>query len=203
MLHLMLVDDEPLAVDYLFDAIQEWKQYELTVTKAYSGLHAMDKMNDMRLDILLTDIRMPGMNGLELADRVREQWPRCKIIFLSGYNDFDYIQTAIRKGGTDYVLKTEGDELIFQAIEKAAQEITTELMEGDISLKARQQLQQALPALRRDYLLELLRGEEILWLSEQEGLLSFRSDWMPSSQYSWPWAVWMIGESMLRYRTNR
>ncbi|MCU6798247.1 response regulator [Paenibacillus sp. WQ 127069] len=159
MLHLMLVDDEPLAVDYLFDAIQEWKQYELTVTKAYSGIHAMDKMNDMRLDILLTDIRMPGMNGLELADRVREQWPRCKIIFLSGYNDFDYIQTAIRKGGTDYVLKTEGDELIFQAIEKAAQEITTELMEGDISLKARQQLQQALPALRRDYLLELLRGE--------------------------------------------
>lgn len=81
MLHLMLVDDEPLAVDYLFDAIQEWKQYELTVTKAYSGIHAMDKMNDMRLDILLTDIRMPGMNGLELADRVREQWPRCKIIF--------------------------------------------------------------------------------------------------------------------------
>ncbi|NHN30800.1 helix-turn-helix domain-containing protein [Paenibacillus agricola] len=159
MLHLMLVDDEPMALDYLSDTLHEWDPYELTISKAYTGIQALEKMNGMRLDILLTDIRMPGMNGLELADRVREQWPRCKIIFLSGYSDFDYIQTAIRKGGTDYVLKTEGDELIFQAIDKAVEEIRMELHEGDISLKSRQMLQQALPTLRKDYLLDLLKGE--------------------------------------------
>lgn len=159
MLHLMLVDDESLALDYLSDALHEWDPYELTISKAYTGIQALEKMHGMRLDILLTDIRMPGMNGLELADRVREQWPRCKIIFLSGYSDFDYIQTAIRKGGTDYVLKTEGDELIFQAIDRAVEEIRMELQEGDISLKSRQMLLQALPTLRRDYLLDLLKGE--------------------------------------------
>ncbi|BBH24547.1 hypothetical protein Back11_58920 [Paenibacillus baekrokdamisoli] len=159
MLHLMLVDDEPLAVDYLTDALHEWDRYELTISKAYTGIQALDKMRGMRLDILLTDIRMPGMSGLELADRVREQWPRCKIIFLSGYNDFDYIQTAIRKGGMDYVLKTEGDELIFRAIEKAVEEIKLELQEGSILNNARNQLQQALPTLRRDYLFDLLAGE--------------------------------------------
>jgi two-component system response regulator YesN len=161
MLHLMLVDDEPLAVDYLADVLNEWDKYkyELTMSKAYSGIQAMDKIRGMRLDILLTDIRMPGMSGLELADRVREQWPRCKIIFLSGYNDFDYIQTAIRKGGMDYVLKTEGDELIFRAIEKAVEETKMELQEGDILIKARHLLQQALPTMRRDYLIDLLGGE--------------------------------------------
>ncbi|NOU94515.1 response regulator [Paenibacillus sp. LMG 31456] len=159
MLHLMLVDDEPLAVGYLADAIREWDKYELVIHKAYTGMEAMDKMRGMRLDILLTDIRMPGMGGLELADLVREQWPRCKIIFLSGYSDFDYIQTAIRKGGMDYVLKTEGDDSIFQAIEKAAEEIVMELQEGDIVIKAHQLLLQSIPTLRRDYLLDLLTGE--------------------------------------------
>ncbi|MDF2964354.1 MAG: response regulator [Paenibacillus sp.] len=159
MLHLMLVDDEPLAVGYLADTLFEWDKYEISIHKAYTAMEAMDKMRSMRMDILLTDIRMPGMDGLELAGRVREQWPRCKIIFLSGYSDFDYIQTAIRKGGMDYVLKTEGDDSIFQAIEKAAEEILMELQEGDIALKAQQLLLQAIPTLRRDYLLDLLAGE--------------------------------------------
>ncbi|NOU62623.1 response regulator [Paenibacillus sp. LMG 31461] len=159
MLNLMIVDDESVAVNLLSNALEEWGKYELTINKAYSGIEALDRIQERRLDILLTDIRMPGMNGLELADHVLDLWPRCKIIFLSGYNDFEYIQKAIRKGGMDYILKAEDDELIFQAIEKAAEEIKTELHEGSILKKAQELMQQAIPTMRRDYFMEMLGGE--------------------------------------------
>ncbi len=159
MLHLMIVDDEPLAVNYLVETLVEMPDLQMNITKAYSGKDALEKLGSNSVDILLTDIRMPGMNGMELADRILFRWPRCRVIFLTGYNDFDYVQSALRKGGVDYVLKTEGDDIIVRAIEKAIDEIETEVNEDHILQKARQQVHLALPSLRRDYLIEFLLGE--------------------------------------------
>lgn len=159
MLHLLVVDDEPYAVDYLVEALDEVPDLQLTITKAYSGREALVKADKGRVDLLLTDIRMPGMNGMELADEILGKWPRCRVIFLTGYNDFEYVQSALRKGGVDYVLKTEGDRAIINAIEKAMQEIRTEISEEQVLLRAREQLFMALPSLRRDYLLQLMEGE--------------------------------------------
>lgn len=160
MLHLLIVDDEPLAVNYLVEALEETPDFNLQITKAYSGKDAMNKLGTSKVDILLTDIRMPGMNGMELADAILANWPRCRVIFLTGYNDFDYAQSAIRRGGVDYVLKTEGDATIIRALNKAIHEIEVELSEDHILQKARQQVHLALPSLRRDYLMECLEGEE-------------------------------------------
>lgn len=159
MIHMMIVDDEPIAVNYLMEMLQEMEQLDLELSKAYSGIEALEKLTDRKVDILLTDIRMPGMNGMELADQVLKRWPRCKAIFLTGYDDFTYVQSAIRKGGVDYVLKTEGDEAIVAAIEKAIADIMTEINEEQILQKARQQIHLALPSLRREYLIECLQGE--------------------------------------------
>ncbi|MFD2333432.1 response regulator [Cohnella sp. GCM10020058] len=158
MTTLMLVDDEPIAIDYLADLIREQADVEAEVMKAYSGAEACRRMEDVRIDVLVTDIRMPGMSGIELAERVRERWPRCRVVFLTGHGDFGYAQTAIRQGGTDYVLKTEGDETIFAAIRKALRDLAQEIDREEILSRARGQLQEALPALRRDYLLQLAEG---------------------------------------------
>lgn len=159
MLHLLVVDDEPYAVDYLVEALEEITRLPLTITKAYSAKEALGKTEQQRVDLLMTDIRMPGLNGMELADQMLERWPRCRVIFLTGYDDFQYVQSAMRKGSMDYVLKTEGDEMIIRAIDKAVAEIRTEINEDQILQKAKEQISAAIPSLRRDYLLQFLEGQ--------------------------------------------
>ncbi len=159
MLKLLIVDDEPLAVNYLAETLLETPGLQLNVTKAYSGKEALSKLGAGGVDVLLTDIRMPGMNGMELADEILARFPRCRVIFLTGHNDFEYVQSALRKGGMDYVLKTEGDAVIVAAIEKAVTDIETEVNEKQILQRARQQVHLALPSLRRDYLIEFLQGD--------------------------------------------
>jgi two-component system response regulator YesN len=159
MLQLMIVDDEPIAVNYLTEVLREAEQLDIEITKAYSGAQAIERMGNHKVDILLTDIRMPGMSGMELADYTLRRWPRCRVIFLTGYDDFTYAQTAIRKGGVDYVLKTEGDEVIIAALHKAIEDIHNEMNEELVLQKARQQLHLALPLLRRDYLIEFVQGD--------------------------------------------
>ncbi|TLS53657.1 response regulator [Paenibacillus antri] len=159
MQKLLIVDDEPLAVNYLVETLLETPNLQLDIAKAYSGKEALAKLGSGGVDVLLTDIRMPGMNGMELADEILKRYPRCRVIFLTGYNDFEYVQSALRKGGVDYVLKTEGDAVIVAAIEKAVADIEAEVNEKQILQKARQQVHLALPSLRRDYLVEFLQGD--------------------------------------------
>lgn len=159
MFRVMLVDDEPIAVDYLLDMLREAKQRDVELSKAYSGFEAIERMNAGKVDILLTDIRMPGMSGLDLADHTLKKWPRCKIIFLTGHNDFDYIQHALRQGSVDYVLKTEGDEVILQAIDKAIASLTAEIQSVSILERAQHNLKTVRPILRRDYLFDYTLGE--------------------------------------------
>lgn len=159
MLHLLIVDDEPLAVNYLMETLMELPHLDLDIAKAYSGKEALAKLEKHKVDILLTDIHMPGMNGIELAEQIMSDWPHCRVIFLTGYNDFQYVQSALRKGGTDYVLKTEGDEVIVAALEKAIAAIEVDWNEKQILQRAKQQVHLALPSLRRDYFTKILQGE--------------------------------------------
>lgn len=159
MIRLLLVDDEPIAVDGLYAVLEEDNPFELDLCRAYSAAEAIARAEEHKIDILLSDIRMPEMTGLRLAERVRERWPGCKAIFLTGYKDFDYAQTAIRAGGIDYVLKTEGDERIVAAIGRAVAEIRKEWNDELLLRKAKENLHIALPILIRDYVLGLLRGE--------------------------------------------
>ncbi len=104
------------------------------------------------------------MNGLELQKAIAALWPRCKTIFLTGYNDFDYIQASLRSGAFDYVLKREEDLKIIQSVKKAVEAIAKENSLDKLLQDARNQRTQALPALRKEYLMELLQGE----ISSQE-----------------------------------
>ncbi len=159
MYRMLIVDDEPIIVDGLFDLFQQLAHLPLEVYRAYDGKEAMELSRRARMDIVLTDIEMPEMNGIELQEQLNKLWPKCKVIFLTGYTDFNYIQSSIRNGGIDYVLKTEGDEQIIKAVEKAIRQIAEEHTFERLIDKARDQMTIAIPSLRREYLLELLEGE--------------------------------------------
>ncbi|MCD9024227.1 response regulator [Cohnella silvisoli] len=156
---LLIVDDEPYIVDGLFELFTGLPNLELDVCRAYSPIQAMEWMELAKIDIVLTDIRMPVMNGIELQKKMNKQWPRCKVIFLTGYDDFAYIQEALRNGIIDYVLKTEYDEAIVKSVEQAIQALTTEMRSEQFLIEAREQMNHAIPALQKEYMLAFLEGE--------------------------------------------
>lgn len=159
MYRLLVVDDEVIIADGLYEVFQNIKHPELDVYKAYSGEEALDLLNRTRIDIVLTDIHMPGIDGLQLLQKIHGNWPRCRVIFLTGYNDFDYVYTAIQYEGVSYLLKTEGYGKVIKAVENAVGEIEKGLKAEELIQKANEQLGTTMELLQKEYFIGLLKGE--------------------------------------------
>lgn len=113
MYKVLIVEDEWLVREGLKQTIP-WEQVgcEL-VGEASDGLAALELIERLEPDIVLSDIRMPGLDGIGLAERLSLQHPQLKIVFLTGFDDFVIAQKAIKLGAADFVLKpTNPDELL-------------------------------------------------------------------------------------------
>lgn len=105
MIRLLIVDDEALTRDSLVEYV-DWKGCGVSeIYTAANGVSALEMAERFPLDILLCDVRMPRMNGIQLAQKIRERDRRCRIIFISGYTDKEYLQTAIELGAVRYIEK--------------------------------------------------------------------------------------------------
>ena len=123
MLSLLIVDDEMLIADSLYAMVSEAFQERLAVRRCYSALEAQRLMERTPINILMTDINMPNVSGLELHRWVNHRWPMTRVIYLTGYSDFEYVREALTQHAQSYVLKSDGDEKIVGAIEAAIQDI--------------------------------------------------------------------------------
>jgi len=158
MYRLLIVDNERHVVDGLHELFTNAAHLSLEVYSAYSSEEALNWLERTKMDIVLSDIRMPEMDGLELQKEIVRRWPRCKVIFLSGFSKFDYIQDALRSGAVNYLLKTEGDEVVLETVEKTILDIEQELLRDDQVAKAKAQVNRTMPLLQSNYLLDLLQG---------------------------------------------
>ncbi|WP_150225674.1 response regulator transcription factor [Streptococcus constellatus] len=105
MYSIMIVEDEYL-VRQGISSLVDFKKFDMQVIgEAENGIEAWEKIQAKCPDIILTDINMPQMNGIKLAQLAREQYPQLHIIFLTGYDDFDYALSAVKLGADDYLLK--------------------------------------------------------------------------------------------------
>ncbi|WP_309275228.1 response regulator [Paenibacillus sp.] len=161
MYRLLIVDDEPVIVNGLVQLFQENEQFELDVCRAYSAKEAIEIAKKMKLDILVSDIRMPQKNGLQLMDEITYYWPLCRVIFLTGYSEFDYVHEAIRKNVDNYILKTEGIDPIFEAVREATNKLDAENRRRIQEEKAKLHFQIAEPLLRNELVERVLNGEPI------------------------------------------
>ncbi|MBP1990468.1 response regulator [Paenibacillus eucommiae] len=161
MYRMMIVDDLPIIVDRLVRLFGEHELLELEMYKAYSAFEAMDILKEIKMDIVLTDIKMPGMEGIELLHEIRKYWPKCKVIFLTSYDEFHYAKSAISGGGFDFILKFEKDEVIVKAIEKAIAALDDENATMKLLHQAQMQKRQVIPLLQEQYLHHLLYGKRV------------------------------------------
>lgn len=112
MYRLFIVDDERLELEMLCDYI-DWSSMDIRVIgSARNGKSAWEQVRELQPDIVLTDVKMPIMDGLELAQHIRDGLPHIKVVFLSGFDDFHYIRTALTVEASGYLLKpVAADEL--------------------------------------------------------------------------------------------
>ena len=105
MLNVIIADDEE-RICQLIKALVDWNSLEMQIAGiVHNGLDALALVEKIKPEILITDIRMPGCNGLELIEGVKKSVPDCEIIIISGYAHFEYAQSAIKFGVGDYLLK--------------------------------------------------------------------------------------------------
>jgi len=109
MYKLLLIDDEQIILEGLVQKIDWYGQRLELAASATNGLSALRLVEELKPDIVLTDIRMPGMDGIELIKRLKEFQPQLLCIILSGYGDFDYAKRAIQYGVEAYLLKPVKD----------------------------------------------------------------------------------------------
>ncbi len=102
---VFFVDDEPLIAQGL-SSITDWERYGLCpIGHAGDGIQALERLGEQGADLVITDIMMPRMNGLELIEALKRRYPRTRYIVLSGYEEFEYVKIGIRLGIENYILK--------------------------------------------------------------------------------------------------
>lgn len=124
---LLIVDDEPITRRGLRQTIY-WGKHQIEfVETAMDGLDAIHKINDMGgVDLVLSDVRMPNMDGLQLASYIQQHYPKTKTMLISGYDEFAYAKKAMQSGVKDYLLKPVDIGELELKVEKLISEIEDE-----------------------------------------------------------------------------
>ncbi|MFD2330981.1 response regulator [Cohnella sp. GCM10020058] len=160
-MQLLIVDDEAHWVDNL-SMHKPWHTLGIEqVHKAYSAREALQIIDTHPIDIVISDIIMPEMTGVELIGKIREYDKRIKCIILSGHADFDYAKEAVRNHAVDYLLKPPTDEELFGAVRTAIEQLNAEWERVSSMERTQFALRENLPMLRGQLLLGAIRGERI------------------------------------------
>lgn len=157
-MRVLIVDDESYVLDGLKNMIR-WEDLGIDeIVTSRDGRQAWELFQSRKPDLLLTDIYMPGMNGLELVKLVRQQDADVPVVILSGYGEFSYAKEAIQLNVSQYILKPA----VFMEIETVLKEVLNDRRASQKKeqylRELRSRLEQSLPILREQLLFDMLTG---------------------------------------------
>lgn len=157
MMKVIITDDE-IQVRKGLRMKVDWEEEGFQIIEeASNGQEAFELLQNLNVDLVITDMRMPIMDGIELAKRCHQGFPKVKVIVLSGYSDFEYVRNSMREGVKDYLLKPIAPDELVKVLRKIRKEVEDEKskqVESDrISRLAHSHLQEV----QEQYLLQLVK----------------------------------------------
>lgn len=153
---IMLVDDEEEVRKAIIRKM-DWEQMGfMVVGDAENGEDALEKLEQLEPDVVITDIRMPYMDGLTLTAHIREKYPSIKILIFSGYDDFEYAKQAIKLNVTEYILKPVNGQELEVILKRIRIGLDEEIEQRRNITSLRESYTGSLPILRELFLNELV-----------------------------------------------
>lgn len=157
MYKVFIVDDEPNARYGLRDYFN-WSQYGIEVIgEADDGESALEAMDGRMPDIVLTDVKMPNMDGIQLSEKLREKCENIKIVFISGHDDVNYLKSALKADVIDYILKPINMKELGETIKKVVHILDDESSQKKRIYDMNIKLIQSMPLLKEKFFIELIR----------------------------------------------
>lgn len=157
---LLIVDDEEVEREGMARFIP-WSDYGIElVDTAWNGLDGLEKVREYHPDIVMTDIKMPGMDGIELIRRTKCNFPDIEFIVLSGYGEYEYTSQAMEEGVRHYILKPCDEEKIVKVIDKVRASVGERHQRNEQLVQNRAIEHDFLPRAKEQILYNLLMGRE-------------------------------------------
>ncbi len=161
MITMLLVEDESFERKSLANCV-DWELIGVKIIgEAVNGSQGIDKTLELKPDIVLTDVKMPVMNGIEMSRQIRRTAPEVKILFLSSYDDFEYAKQAIDLNISAYLMKPVDEEELLRVVKKVADEINTKRLERQLLLKKQDNMSASLGLARQALVSRALGGMHV------------------------------------------
>lgn len=162
MITMLLVEDENFERTSLMTCV-DWGLIGVEVIgEAANGSQGLAKVLEMKPDIVLTDVKMPGMDGIEMSRRIRNIAPEVKILFLSSYDDFEYAKQAIDLNISAYLMKPVNETELLRIVKKIADEINEKRLERQLLSKEQDHVSRSLNLARQALASRALSGVRVL-----------------------------------------
>lgn len=155
---VLLVDDEPQAIDAMEGKIQ-WKDLHFQlVGSATNGVKALELVEKLQPDVVLTDIRMPYMDGLELTRKLNQEYSNIRIMLCTGFDEFEYAKEAVHLDVEEYMLKPVNASELSESLLRLKEILDREREEKLNVKKLENYFKESLPALRSSFFVSLIEG---------------------------------------------
>lgn len=160
-LRVILLDDEVL-IRKLVRMKLNTAELHLDIVAEYSNANSViEQLDEVKPDIIISDICMPGMDGISFSEQCKKILPQVKIIILTGYNDFEYARRSLKAGVCDYLMKPVQTEELNLAVEKIVRQIQDERKELELHQKMVEERDQNIPLLRNNYINKILVSDSV------------------------------------------
>ena len=158
MYTLLLVDDEEDVIQVIAKKVK-WEELGfLVVGHANNGIKALEMLEEIQPDVVMTDIKMPYMDGLELCGHIRERYPATKIVLFTGFDDFEYAKEAVHLEIEEYILKPLNATEITGVFDKLKKKLDQEINEKRSADLLKKYYEDSLPLLRTNFYSTLIEG---------------------------------------------
>lgn len=156
---VLLVDDEEEVIQVIMKKI-DWEEIGFSVIGyAGNGVRALEMIEESQPDVVMTDIKMPYMNGIELSEHIRREYPATKILIFTGFDEFEYAKEAIRMGVEEYLLKPVSSAELTNVFAQIKLKLDQEISEKRNVAVLQEYYMESLPFLQANFYTTLIEGK--------------------------------------------